>query len=672
MWCADKGVALTRDEDGFAAHFSFGMALAAAAVYAKWRGTWGFSPGVLYCFLGIAALLLFGAIVLGLCRWSGSSYAIRLLGILVFVSGLGWLGGHFPAISQLRWILAGAGWMALLIVAIWTCHTAWRMWFVSLVFMGIGIGFGCWTTLRCYGNEGYLSPLSLELFERGMLPHVDTLFLTSISNMIRFYGIPSTGLQGTPYAPYHSCILAIYAWLSNLLNTETITTFVLMTPLLVISLSYGAMLRCAMLLQRLFGDSQVFSCFVAALLIGACTIGLFSGSTDAAVASWHSDLASVTYSFSLFLLFSMMEISLCWMWGHVRSSNTDYPFLKSVGLGLGSFILAAATTFSKGSVGFLYVCCFGFLLLRSGMWKFLPLSLMAGGAGLGCAAVLGLFEGGRIPWSFRLANFFFSYVKTEWLTHLLLCFLWPICACFVLSCLAGRRKDQATSLNAITEVILFLVVLSLMPGLLLAIPGGSADYFANVSVFVGLAALAAFAPFMLDTMPSGREWLRPLPAKWILTVFLIWGLGVGVCINVLSLYRGSAAERRSELGFLAKSKGITSTMGLLAKLRDMSFPDRSLVLVDIPLTHDAYWKVAVCNVVPFVMPSFAGFAFLDGRPDVHCQVQIRGYHVYHVRDIAKEDANLPLCSKRPDKKFRYIVSLAGQEWTVVDCQASGR
>jgi len=660
-------------DDVFAAHFSFGMAMAAAVVYAKWRGTWGFSSLMLLCLLGLAALLLFGPIVLGSFRGSGSRYTIRLLGILVFVLGLGWLRGYFPGISQLRWVLAGAGGVALLAVMVRTAYVAWRMCLMSLVFMGIGIGFGVWTTLKCYTFDGYLSPLTVEAFERGILPHPDTLFFTSMSNMIRYYGVPSTGLQGTPYVSYHSGVLAFFAWLSNLLNTQTIVLFIVGMPLLVIPLCYGAMLRCALALQRAFGDLRVFSSFMATFLIAACTIGFLSASTDAAAGVWRSDLVSASYSFGLFLLFSMTEITLSVMWRYAKSPETDYGALKCIFLGLGFLALAAATTFSKGSVGLLYVCCFGFVLARSGMWRRLPLAIMAGGAASGFAvAFVFLLE--RTPSKLGPAQFFLAYVKTEWSIYLLIYFLWPICACLVLVYLAKHRKTQAASFHALTEAILFLVVLSMVPGLVLVLPGGNADYFQNVSALVGLAALSAFLPLVLETTSEGGVWQWPLPASWALTLFLMWGLGVGAYVNALVYYRAVVVHRRSELEFLGKAGGITPMMGFLAKLLDLPFSDRSQVLVDIPLSRAEYWKAAVCQTTPFIMPSFSGFAFLDGRPDVHCLAQPYALRSYPPRDTAKEDAKASPCSKRSDKRFRYIVTLApaGSDWTVTDCQQASR
>lgn len=675
MSAPDHGAGLSRHEDGFAAFFSFGMAAAAALVYVQWRGPWGFSSGLLYCFLGFAALLLFGPIVLRWSRRPPARYAVLLLGLLAVMTDVGWVAGYFPAVGRLRWVLATAGWAALLAAVVRTALAGWRTCLVSLAFTSIGIGLGAWTTLWCYTSFDMLNPVLVELFERGALPHPDTIYLTSMSNMIRYYGVPSTGLRGTPYNPYHSAVLAVFAWLSNLLDTQTFVTFVVGMPLLLIPLCYGAVLRCALLLQRLFGDARLLSSIAAAVLIAVCTVGVFSAPTDAAAAVWHSNLNSETDAFSLFLLFSTIEIALLLLWKQAKSSEVAGGIPKDVALGLSAFVLAAAITYSKGPVGIMYASGFGWMALRTGFGRRRPGFAMSVGTAVGFILAFAVVrETGAATIVFSLGHFFLSHVKMGWLSFVLVYYLWPICACVVLWSLAGMDAARAPALNAAAEALVFLMIAAMLPGLLLNLGGGAADYFSNVAVLVGLAALAAFAPMLVETLPSGREWLKPLPAKVTITALLVWGVGLGAGLNALPLYKDAVVRRNNILKLLESTKP-TPMMASLAKLRALPFTDRRQVLVDIPTSRDDYWKTGLCQNVPFMVPSLAGFAFLDGRPDVRCEAaQYYGYPTYPARDISKESPGAPLCSRRPDAKYRYIVSLAqtGSTWTIVDCQNQPR
>ena len=223
------------------------------------------------------------------------------------------------------------------------------------------------------------------------------------------------------------------------------------------------------------------------------------------------------------------------------------------------------------------------------------------GAVLGFLAIFGLLRQDQNS-PLGLAHFFLTYVKADWLTYVLLGYLWPIAACLALLCLAKRRPDQARQFNAITEFLLFLVVVSTVPGLLLALPSSAAYYFSNVSIVVGLAALAAFSPLLLEREPSGREWLAPLPAAATLALFIGWSVTMGAFINALYVYREAVTRRVALFGLLAQSGGITPMMALLGKLGDRPFPIAVWRWIDIPSAREDYWKAADCSVAPFVMP----------------------------------------------------------------------
>jgi hypothetical protein len=267
-----------------------------------------------------------------------------------------------------------------------------------------------------------------------------------------------------------------------------------------------------------------------------------------------------------------------------------------------------------------------------------------------------------------LGNFFRTYVKSEWATYLALVLLWPISAILVLVNLARRQPTRADAMNAIAEALLVLVVLSMVPGLLIALPGGAAGYFSDVSAVVGVSAFAGLAPLLLEGRAPGSHWRTPLPVMWTLTAFVTVGLTAGAGIKVLAVYRERVELRRAEFGVLTSSSGATPMLAALTRLRNLPFRDRSVVLVDIPSSYAPYWGLAACAVSPFVMPAWSGFAFLDGRPE-RCGPRSRGYFVYAPRDPSAEYANRPPCDRRPDPRFRYIVSLApgNNDWNVVDC-----
>lgn len=665
----------SRRNDLAAAHFVLGMSIAAATLYVVWRGPWGASSTLIFLTLGLTALVAFGPIPgQTLLRGHGST-PVLMLAMLSVVVLSGWVAGRMPVLAPAVWALAAGGWAAWATALV----ISRRARGLALVCFGIGLLFGLWAALKNYGGP-YIGPLLIELVERGASPPSnDALFLVSLGNMIRYYGVPSTGLQGTPYVPYHSGAFAVLAWLSNLLNTGTLNALVLAFPMLVVPLCYGAVLRCALMAQRVFREHRAFSAAAAAFLVAVCSIGVFSVATDDAVGAWHADLYAQTYSFSLFLFFSSIEIVLTVGPLRARPAFFDRRWGTAAAF-FGGFVLSGAITYSKGSVGLLALSLVGFVFLRFQALKSTRGWALVSGAVAGFATA-GFFLMGVNPMPLTPGHFFATYVKGEWLSFVGIGWLWAILALGVLAYLSWRRPTERLRLAGTAEALLFLIVISMIPGMLFAVVGGSAFYFSNVSVFAGVAVFAAVAPMTVEQVPSGKAWLRPVPATWSIIGLVIWVWAAGALANNLPLYKSSVERRRAELTLLASTR-VMPVMASLDRLSHMPLPPRSQVLVHIPPARKDYWDLASwkgggnagCDTMPLVEPAYAGFAFLDGRPDSSCNAKFRGYSRYAPREIAKEDPAAPLCGRRPSTRYRYIAALPidSNDWTVIDCQVAPR
>jgi len=86
-----------------------------------------------------------------------------------------------------------------------------------LIFAGL---FSLYAAGAAWGTE-HQNPLFVEDLCFGHA-QIDTLFHASVCNMLRTYGVPSTGLDGLPYLPYHYGSHWIFARLCNLLDVRVI------------------------------------------------------------------------------------------------------------------------------------------------------------------------------------------------------------------------------------------------------------------------------------------------------------------------------------------------------------------------------------------------------------------------------------------------------------------
>jgi hypothetical protein len=80
-------------------------------------------------------------------------------------------------------------------------------------------------------GEGFENPLFVENLCNGYA-HIDTLYHATLANMLRTYGICSTGLDGLPFAPYHFGSHWTFARLSNLLDFPVIDFYNLAYPVI--------------------------------------------------------------------------------------------------------------------------------------------------------------------------------------------------------------------------------------------------------------------------------------------------------------------------------------------------------------------------------------------------------------------------------------------------------
>jgi hypothetical protein len=92
-----------------------------------------------------------------------------------------------------------------------------RLFVVLVLFAGF---FSLYSAGASWGN-GYQNPLFVESLCFGKA-QIDTLYHVTISNMLRSYGVVSTGLDGLPSTPYHFGSHWLFAAVSNLLHVRVV------------------------------------------------------------------------------------------------------------------------------------------------------------------------------------------------------------------------------------------------------------------------------------------------------------------------------------------------------------------------------------------------------------------------------------------------------------------
>jgi hypothetical protein len=106
---------------------------------------------------------------------------------------------------------------------------SWLQW------RGIGLGlFGLFMGLYAAGSVwggGFENPLFVANVANGYA-HIDTLFHAALANMLRTYGVCSTGLDGLPHVLYHFGSHWAFARVANLLDVPVIDFYNLAYPVI--------------------------------------------------------------------------------------------------------------------------------------------------------------------------------------------------------------------------------------------------------------------------------------------------------------------------------------------------------------------------------------------------------------------------------------------------------
>jgi len=653
----------------YAANFSIGMAFAAMLIYVWGRHPHFTSSYILLAGLGgILASVVYLPLSLRTTRISWDCYPIRMTMVLFAIMFIGWVLGFRFSSNAMGIVLAGIGLLAFVTVTMRAMRVDIKRFILSTAFVPIGFALGAYLGVRSYELgliQGYPTPLLFEEILRGNLGHIDTLFHVSISNMIAHYGIASTGLQGTPYLPYHTAVHVLFALTANALNTHVIDVFFVGLTLLVLPLAFGSLLRVSARFQEIVSEVRTYHLLVAACLLVLCTIGAFSTIWQNTIALWESELVSASAALGLVMFFLLIEAGLFLYWR--TRSHTNW--VAVAGWAVCAMILVAVAGFAKISVGLLSIGTIIFLVIRYRELQRPTVIASAVGGLLGFfivwQGVASDYNGFPRSWF----DFYRVYVKTDGMFSFIgYHFLWTICSLGALWIIAHRQPEYGTKFrDGLAELLVLLTFASLVPGFIWHIGGGSAAYFIYVAVYFGLLVFVAMFPLAIGSLIDSLNWRAALPVSFSVLIF-IGGVFFIAAAEKASLESEILRQRRKSQH--SKLIGAPTTNPLISAMIDLRKISKGLdrtLLADIPLNRLDYWKSAPCNVIPFVLPAVSGVAWLDGRPTAKCNAANYGYRGYLARP--ENSDNRPICDRWPVWNQRgYIASLGiDNQWQITNC-----
>ncbi len=513
--------------------------------------------------------------------------------------------------------------------------------------------------------QGFLSPLFLEKVKLGALnegaryANPDTLFHTSIMQMIKNYSIPSTGLDGTPLIQYHIGFHFIMTAFGRLLNTRPIVFYQSGFPIIFSSFFLKTILDVSLSFIRYFNKTTIFS-FVGALAI-IVLIDIFP--------NFFSSLFYLTdiftgenFTLALTLLFLFLGFAATTI-----GEKKDVHWNSLIT----ALLMVGATAVTKISVGFICISSLMYLLFRFGylkLWKWRTFALCVGSLGLVIAfvfsprfnsnyALFALHRCVGAPKStvgFYITHFIAIYIYAAFrLRH-----YWP-----------GNFKQAWIDIKGKQFIDLEVVGASLVFSLL---PVEIVDTQANWSFFTEVPTWVTL-PFLIALSSS---WIDDFREN-------IWTRGI-LCLCFLSITysgflffkstlmdRNHIIETRSHSLPNMRLPNTRLVDKLLALDENIPIEIKRITLLYIPKTNRSFWDaLPLCGgffwppTVQFLGPALSGLAMIDGLPENICTPYHYGFSSYKTNTGwgRKEAADSELCQRAKALGFKNVLRLSGGDF----------
>ena len=652
--------------------FHLAMPLIAFGFLARvWHGGWWTSQP----FLTVASLV-FTVVAGAVARATGYSIA--------------------PLLSLCGGLLAGA------IVIRWLRRA--KIFSSARFAIGAGI-FSLWSAGVVW-HTGSKWPLFWESFSSfSANANHDLVYFAAIANMMRTYGVPSTGIDGVPGIHYHYGSGWMFAQWADLIGIDVMSFYNLGYPIVVIPLFFAALLMLAVEITRRLPvrpSEQPLRCQHAVwIVVAAAMIGLLpQRALQSVVTIWNPRSESYLTGLAVFLLAIATAVS------HWR---TGRPYTWGFFLVFAPLTLAALG-FLKVSLMILLFAAGLYTVARLGLWRRRTVLASVFLSLVTCILVyrvvyLPEMNQGIFPLAFA-RNYvapgwtpFFPLVHFAWSWIFIGARLWEERS----KTLADLKRTISSGRLLDAEIVFLVALLGFLPGEILDIYGGSAVFFSDVQRWLALGLILGRVNFWLsergarhhardDGIGAGKpSGLSGLLVSTVLAAVLLAPFGVTLVLNTirppLQMARSNIALRRSLIA--AAKKGSTASSGdlnsvadgqllaaglrrapnypLVTALREINdLPDsqkrRSALF--IPQSYKLFWTMIPgrrCSFAPLVAPAFSGIALIDGMPPRACKV-INQYNmtVYQARTREQTPTDVTpraLCGKALLKGFSEVLVL---------------
>jgi len=567
----------------------------------------------------------------------------------------------------------------------------------SYIFIGISVLFSIWIASFIW-EYGLRSPLFFErlIFFENIHTYSafkDTLFHSSIINMLQIHGVISTGLDGIHSFFYHFGSHLIFVGITKLLSASAVVFYSISFPIIFVPFMFSSLLLLAINLKKwkeknnLLVDWNLRQDWKFWLVFFVANIGFIYYPFAHENALYWRVYVSASYCLSLTFSFFLLEILLSFAIYHnnLLTKKIELVFLLLVLPFILILIGLIKLTFVLLILALLFYLFIRLRLYKTTVYNLSFIIISGIGivtiivtiiVGLSVASKATGYEAQSVS-IFNPFHFLRTWIKPSlWLFFLFFCCFWSILF-ITLRLWYEKSINNIPHLKTLfinrqlidVEVILVLCIVGLLPGMLFHLPPynhaasiTSSSYFYNYQNWIALSLLLASMGMFQNIFKKLKKFY------FILLIPVLFGAYFFV-LNYIYPINAFYSEELHLSQLIKNNPDYLSTpeakiLQLLHKIdRDMPLLEKKKMLVFIPQSNTDFWqaKFNKCDAIPFLVPAITGMAMLDGLPPTYCKPQYYGYRSYEnfgVRTKPQTNTkNRALCSNALDKGFSQILRI---------------
>ena len=537
---------------------------------------------------------------------------------------------------------------------------------VNILIFIIIIAFSFWLFSSLWGKI-FLSVYTNPLFRERILlgdAFIDPLFHGAISNMIKTYGIPSTGLDGPILINYHFFSHWLFARFSFIGNSNALDFYQLGYPVIFIPLLFKQLLVFIFEIKTSISNNYKELYKNTFFWLIFCTV--FSGFLPKIILErffvYPDIIVSESYCISILLIVIISGMLLFFY--KINPVTPITSALKTIFFIILLPLLVLLIGISKGSVMILFIVALGYLFLRFQLYhKILYIfSLLA-------VITSSYFSfkivSGAESYQYYMFHFFKTVISprnqnlpiwTILIFFIIIYFLWAIV--FLIIKIKKARiktwKEFADNLKnnkfIDVEILLTFIIIGILPGIIFEIRGGSANYFSSTQKYISIIFLLICIPFnklnLSNNLLSHKKnnYLK-ITIRKILKIFIIIILLLAFLFNtIISVKDYVQYEKNVEYSYLSAIKtgnngkfyyksGLLDILNELDKL-PICIKKKTFIYIPHTSNNSIFWNLDLLSKtlgIPFIIPAISGIAMIDGVPDEHLiYVKNFGYSKYKI------------------------------------------